>query len=467
MYSKEKIEKALKVYHTNKSVGKTIRILGYPTRRQLYSWINNEGKVAPDRKQLPKFNNPADHPRNPPAEIKLNAIKRCFEIGESIQSVSEEIGYTRASIYQWRKKYLREGAAGLMNTRNIQPGKLTEGIEKIADDDTLSSKEIADIKSQMLDMQMEIDILKETINVLKKDPGIDQTALKNREKVAIIDALKDKYSLLVLFDTLDISKSSYYYQVKVLNGHDKYDELRARIKGLFDENKKRYGYRRIYGLLKNEGIILSEKVVRRIMNEEGLIVKTKRRGKYNSYAGEITPEVANVLERDFHSDEPNKKWLTDITEFAIPAGKIYLSPIVDCFDGLLVTWKISTKPNADLVNTMLDDAIATLKSNEHPIVHSDRGCHYRWPGWIEKIENAGLIRSMSKKGYSPDNSACEGVFGRLKNEMFYNTDWTDISIDEFVTILTDYLVWYNEKRIKKSLGFMSPMEYRRNLGFAA
>ncbi len=116
---------------------------------------------------------------------------------------------------------------------------------------------------------------------------------------------------------------------------------------------------------------------------------------------------------------------------------------------------------------MLDDAIATLKSNEHPIVHSDRGCHYRWPGWIEKIENAGLIRSMSKKGYSPDNSACEGVFGRLKNEMFYNTDWTDISIDEFVTILTDYLVWYNEKRIKKSLGFMSPMEYRRNLGFAA
>lgn len=116
---------------------------------------------------------------------------------------------------------------------------------------------------------------------------------------------------------------------------------------------------------------------------------------------------------------------------------------------------------------MLDDAIATLKSNEHPIVHSDRGCHYRWPGEIEKIENAGLIRSMSKKGCSPDNSACEGVFGRLKNEMFYNTDWTDISIDEFVTILTDYLVWYNEKRTKKSLSYMSPMEYRRNLGFTA
>ncbi len=78
-----------------------------------------------------------------------------------------------------------------------------------------------------------------------------------------------------------------------------------------------------------------------------------------------------------------------------------------------------------------------------------------------------LQRSMSKKCCSPDNSACEGVFGRLKNDMFYNTDWTGIGIDKFVTILTDYLVWYNERRIKKSLGYMSPMEYRRNLGFVA
>lgn len=133
------------------------------------------------------------------------------------------------------------------------------------------------------------------------------------------------------------------------------------------------------------------------MKEEGLVVRIKRRGNYSSYAGEITPEAGNILERDFHTDKPNQKWLTDITEFAIPAGKIYLSPIVDCFDGLPVTWNISTKPNATLVNTMLDHAIATLHRNEHPILHSDRGCHYRWDEWIEKMEDAGLIRSMSKK----------------------------------------------------------------------
>lgn len=90
-------------------------------------------------------------------------------------------------------------------------------------------------------------------------------------------------------------------------------------------------------------------------------------------------------------------WLTDITEFHIPAGKIYLSSIIDCFDGIPVSWTIGISPDADLVNTMLDNAIGTFHESEHIIVHSDRGAHYRWPGWIERLENAGLTRSMLKK----------------------------------------------------------------------
>ena len=135
--------------------------------------------------------------------------------------------------------------------------------------------------------------------------------------------------------------------------------------------------------------------------------------------------------------------------FAIPAGKVYLSPIVDCFDGLLVNWNISTSPDALLVNSMLDDAAKLLSVGEKPIIHSDRGVHYRWPGWIDRMEKNGFIRSMSKKGCSPDNSACEGVFGRIKNEMFYNADWSGVNISEFIGILNDYLYWYNEKKNKK------------------
>lgn len=292
------------------------------------------------------------------------------------------------------------------------------------------------------------------------------TTLRNREKAVIIGALKNKYSLPVLLQKLNLSRSSYYYQRKQLMSSDKYAALRIHISELFSENMERYGYRRIHALLSKEGIRISEKIVRRIMAECGLKVKFKRKIKYNSYKGEITPDVPNIIALNFHADAPNQKWLTDVTEFIIPAGKVYLSPIVDGFDGMLPAWRISTTPDAMLVNSMLDDAVRTLDKTEHPLIHTDRGCHYRWPGWISRMEEAGLLRFMSRKGCSPDNSACEGLFGRLKNEMFYNRNWNGISIPQFIEILNDYLIWYNEKRIKTTLGNMSPLEYRRSLGLA-
>lgn len=304
------------------------------------------------------------------------------------------------------------------------------------------------------------------INVLKKDPGIDQTALSNREKAVIIDALKNKYSLPDLLKKLNLAKSSYYYQEKTIYAEDKYSNLHKRIIHLFHENRDIFGYRRIHMLLHREGIKVSEKVVRRIMKQEKLIIRRKRRQKYNSYKGEITPAVENVIDRDFHATKPNQKWLTDITEFSIKAGKIYLSPIIDCLDGMPVSWTIGTSPNAELANTMLRNAIATLKPNEKPIVHSDRGCHYRWPEWIQIMEEANLTRSMSKKGCSPDNSACEGFFGHLKTEMFYGHDWDEYSIEEFIQEINGYMGWYCKDRIKSTLGGLSPLDYRRSIGIA-
>ncbi|HML37717.1 MAG TPA: IS3 family transposase [Bacillota bacterium] len=458
MYSQEEMNVALELYRQCGSVMKTIRQLGYPARITMHGWLEKEGFPKKPRK-VREIINTQDHPLNPSAEVKLEALRRCFEQGESVKSVAEDIGYTKSSIFAWRKKYLREGAAALMNEKVIKRSPLKEG-------STSSDKEIAELKAQLFDMQLEIDILKETITVLKKDPGADRTALKNREKAVIVGALKNRYSLPLLLKKMKLARSCWYYQQKALSRPDKYSVLRKSVKKLFKENKERYGYRRIWGLLLREGAQVSEKVVRRIMKQEELTVNIRRRRKYDSYQGEISPAPENVIERDFHADKPNRKWLTDITEFAIPAGKIYLSPIVDCFDGLLPSWTIGTHPDSGLVNTMLDEATAQLNADEHPVIHSDRGGHYRWPGWIERMEKAGLPRSMSKKGCSPDNSACEGFFGRVKNEMFYNRDWSGISIEEFKDTLNAYLLWYNEKRIKVSLGNMSPKEYRQSLGLA-
>ena len=276
--------------------------------------------------------------------------------------------------------------------------------------------------------------------------------------------MKNKYPLPKLLNFLRIAKSSYYYQKAAIKQPDKYHELRMNIIELFKENRNCYGYRRIRSELKKIGIDVSEKIVRRIMKAGKLTVSTKRMRKYSSYKGEITPEVYNIINRNFHADDPNKKWLTDITEFAIPAGKVYLLPIIDCFDGMVVSWNISTTPDSILVNSMLENAIGTLSSYEHPIIHTDRGSHYRWPGWIELMKAAGLTRSMLKKGCSPDNAVCEGFFGRLKNEMFYVRSWIDVSIGDFIDEINSYINWYNTKRIKQSLGYMSPTEYRHILG---
>ena len=148
------------------------------------------------------------------------------------------------------------------------------------------------------------------------------------------------------------------------------------------------------------------------MKENHLVVKIKKTKKYSSYIGEISKAAENLINRNFHFDKPNQKMPTDITEFSIPAGKVYLSPIIDCFDGMVSAWKISTKPNAELVNSMLDEYNKTLKNGEKPIIHSDRGAHYRWPEWI--------------------------------------------SIEKFVVLINEYIVWYNTERIKQSLNYLSP-----------
>ena len=111
-YSKEQIKKALELYQQCKSVSQTVRILGYPTRENLYKWIKKENVPQKERKKLPIIINSSYHPRNPPIKTKLDAIKRCFELGESVKYVSEDIGYSRASIYQWRKIYLLKGKIG-------------------------------------------------------------------------------------------------------------------------------------------------------------------------------------------------------------------------------------------------------------------------------------------------------------------------------------------------------------------
>jgi transposase InsO family protein len=359
------------------------------------------------------------------------------------------------TLYNWKNQLLGREVSTSMKREKQRPAGA---------DRTELERQVESLQRDIRNLQLEHDLLKKANEILKKDLGVSLLLLSNREKTALVDALREAYALPELLDRLDLARSSYFYH-RSRQGGDKYAEVRRTITDIFESNHRSYGYRRIQASLNRQRVFVSEKVVQRLMKQEHLqALRPKRRG-YRSYVGEISPAPENIVNRDFHAAAPNEKWLTDISEFQIPAGKVYLSPMIDCFDGMVVSWSIGTSPDAELVNTMLDAAVETvIGDDKRPVVHSDRGGHYRWPGWLSRIAKANLVRSMSRKACSPDNAACEGFFGRLKTEMFYPRDWRSTTVEQFIQALDSYIRWYNEKRIKLSLGYLSPIEYRESLG---
>lgn len=380
----------------------------------------------------------------------------CLRQG-SAQAVAQELGVSRPSLYNWKNQLLSNEALASMKPQNPAPSSERNELEC----------EVERLQRAVKRLKLEQDILKKANELLKKELGIDQQLLTNREKTQLVDALRSTHALADLLAELELPRSSYFYHRGRLALADKYAAVRCVMADIFQSNYRCYGSRRMHATLARQSVTISEKVVRRLMKEERLIPVLHKRRRYGSYMGEISPAPDNLLNRDFTASAPNKKWLTDITEFQIAAGKVYLSPMIDCFDGLVVSWSMGIRPDAELVNTMLDAAIDTvIASNDRPVVHSDRGGHYRWPGWLTRIADARLVRSMSRKACSPDNAACEGFFGRLKNELFYARDWLNATVDEFMAALDAYIRWYNEARIKMSLGSRSPVEHRKYLGIA-
>ncbi len=322
----------------DRNVLQTVKALGYPSRPLLMQWVK---ELFPEEgnRRCKSFK---PHVRCSQEE-KIQAVMESCKGNLKIAQIAEIYGVTPSAVSIWRKELLGEGRTLKM----IQPPAEDKSIEQLIREKAELEAKVKRLENDVYKLQLERDVLEKAGDILKEE-GINLDQLTNREKVFLIDALRNKYKLNELLPVLKLSKSSYCYQVQCIKSKDKYKELRQQIKELFICNKEIYGYRRIHCLLKKDGIIVSEKIVRRIMNEEQLIVKAARKRKYNSYKGEITPEVDNIIKRDFSATKPNEKWLTDITEFHIPAGKIYLSPIIDCFDGMVVSCKLALPQTPNL-----------------------------------------------------------------------------------------------------------------------
>jgi transposase InsO family protein/transposase-like protein len=452
-FSQEQKAEALEHYLAHdRCIAATMRALGYPGRGTLTKWIREA--IPEARKAIVG----SVGQRRYSESLKQTGVVELCTRQESAQAVADKLGVCRPTLYNWKNQLLgREAPASMKHTHRSPQQRERDELEL----------QVAVLRREVRQLRLEQDLLNKANELLKKGLGVNLQLLSNREKTLLIDALRGYYGLPELLAQVGLARSSYFYHRARAVVGDKYLQVRQSITEIFESNHRCYGYRRLQASLARQQGPISEKVVQRLMKQAHLVVPKPKKRRYASYLGEISPAPENIINRDFQASAPNEKWLTDITEFQIPAGKVYLSPIIDCFDGMVVSWTIGTSPDAELVNTMLDAAIETVaETTERPVVHSDRGGHYRWPGWLSRMSDANLTRSMSRKACSPDNAACEGFFGRLKNELFYPRDWKGTTIEQFIELVDSYIRWYNEKRIKISLGSLSPIEYRVSLGLA-
>ncbi|VOX81752.1 IS3-Spn1, transposase [Streptococcus pneumoniae] len=284
---------------------------------------------------------------------------------------------------------------------------------------------------------------------------------RERRKTEIVQELMTEFSLDLLLKAIKLACWTYYYYLKQLDKTDKDQELKAEIQSIFIEHKGNYGYRRIYLELRNRAYLVNHKRVQGLMKVLNLQAKMRQKRKYSSHKGDVGKKAENLIQGQFEGSKTMEKCYTDVTEFAIPAStqKLYLSPVLDGFNSEIIAYNLSTSPNLEQVQTMLEQAF-TEKHYENTILHSDQGWQYQHDSYHRFLESKGIQASMSRKGNSPDNGMMESFFGILKSEMFYSYEKTFKSLNQLEQAIVDYIDYYNNKRIKVKLKGLSPVQYR-------
>ena len=259
-----------------------------------------------------------------------------------------------------------------------------------------------------------------------------------------------------------MARSTYYYRIKP--SQEKYKKERLRLKELYQNHKGRYGYRRMRAALCHEGFVISHKTVRKLMKEEGLKCRIRQaRKNYFKPSPELSASP-NLLNREFKAEAPFTKGVTDVTEFRVGKEKVYVSALLDLYDGAVLSMVFSTKNNTDLVMSMFERMPESISSLiENMLIHSDQGILYRTVRYHEFITRHNIVQSMSHRGNCYDNALVESFFGTFKAETIRIEPIT--TIEGLAETLKSYAIYYNRERIKSTLGYKSPFQYRRDNGY--
>lgn len=260
------------------------------------------------------------------------------------------------------------------------------------------------------------------------------------------------------------------YWQKRFNEVDPDEEIGKVIKEIHKENNGNYGYRRIDLELRKRGYMVNHKKILRITNKLGITCTkfTRKSRKFSTYKGTVGKVSKNLINRRFHTSIPYQKITTDTTEFkyylADSNGKMnikkaYLDPFLDMFNGETLSFRLSERSNAKAIMDALDETIEITKNCPYrTTIHTDQGWGYQMKAFVKKLKDNNIFQSMSRRGNCLDNSPMENFFGLMKQEMYYGKVYH--SFEELKQAVTEYIFYYNYKRIKAKLTGMSPVEYR-------
>lgn len=271
------------------------------------------------------------------------------------------------------------------------------------------------------------------------------------------------YPITELCNIAGIQRSSYYkwFNRKESNNEQFNKKLLQLIKDAYEEKSGILGYRQMtIKLNRDHGFHVNDKRIYRLMRILNLkSVCRKKKKSYIKSAPEITAE--NILNREFYAEGFGKKWLTDVTEMKYGVdSKAYLSAILDLGDKSIVSFVLGNSNNNELIFRTFDFAHQKYPDAK-PIFHSDRGFQYTTKTFREKLDDAGMIHSMSRVSRCIDNGPMESFWGMLKSEMYYLRKFN--TYDELDATVSDYIDYYNNHRYQKRLGCMTPIEYRQHL----
>ena len=265
-----------------------------------------------------------------------------------------------------------------------------------------------------------------------------------------------KYSVSEMCRFFEVSRSGYYAFVKRMEIPAKDLPLAGKIRQCQEECRSTYGYRRVHIWLERQGIHHDPKTILRVMNKYSLLSVVRRR-RYIKY-GQALHKYPNLLNRDFHADRPNQKWVTDISYIRTGQGFLYLSVIRDLYDNSIVAYKTGTEQNVQLVLSTIRAAKRKEKVTAELQLHSDQGFQYTSQAYFKLIQEYGITPSMSRRGNPYDNAMAENFFSILKTECIHRVKLQ--TFQQARALINQYIYFYNHQRIQSTTK-LTPLELRR------